>query len=277
MANSLRPLRARVLRLPWLMLLSLAFVLGASRPGGAQPADCAVLLARPALKGCEARFANPGHDAIAVKTLTREQARNTVVWLHLQGRMTLNAQSAPRFDASCNLVAPRPSEQLSMKWCFRGPKGILEYKADIYSPPARDSFHGVDPRLAVGMYRLAALLNEGHGAKEIWHRGIVPGGNADSVIHNEGRGIDFSGILKPNGTSIVVLKHWSSQRSFFAPLYSYLVEQYCDGGTTGKLGENSQVVTPSHPTPAQRAGHQDHMHFDIPKGPLCPGEQAEIE
>ena len=81
----------------------------------AQANDCAVLLARPPLTGCAAKFAAPGLDDTAVKRLTKEQARNIVAWLHLQGKLTLNEPFVPRFDASCKLVSPGAGDVLSVK------------------------------------------------------------------------------------------------------------------------------------------------------------------
>lgn len=152
----------------------------------------------------------------------------------------------------------------------------------------------VDPRFAVFLARLAAMLRSQFKITKIRHLGIYPG-NAESPddVHNHGRAIDLLAFDGPFG-KLSIKDDWGMKpapfperasttyfrlrpadrgyKLFFA-LYDFLASEAADrsqipiqGGPPTKIGDHSFILTPDHPDPDFRPSHsgiRSHVHVQI--------------
>ncbi len=154
----------------------------------------------------------------------------------------------------------------------------------------RKTIDNVDPRFGVFLVRLDQLLHS-VGVRELYDLGITHGGSNAGDAHNQGRAIDIAGIrgssMYGDKIDLNVLRDWGNNPSgkigeyrlqegdpgyaMFRAIYQFATHEGADrksdsafqGGPPSDIGFASYIVTPDHPSPSLRSGHQDHMHLQV--------------
>lgn len=164
----------------------------------------------------------------------------------------------------------------------------------------------VDPRFAVFLTRLAAMLRSRFAVTAIHHLGIFPGKAATpDDVHNHGRAVDllsFDG--PPSGAegdrvkkgNLSIKDDWGAKPTpyadnatitryrlkpsdggyrLFSALYQFIAEQAADrsqtpvqGGPPTRIGDHSFILSPDHPDPDYRPSHSGlNSHVHAQIGP----------
>jgi hypothetical protein len=167
------------------------------------------------------------YDSIPARSLTRRQARDALLCLHRQGSIRLIPE--PTFNhtgtvcnaANCKVASPLVGQLVGMSskvgdvTLFMingvGPNGLM--------PETNDQVAGVssaldltllDVRNAVGLWRLAQILQNNYFASSLYHIGIS-GGGGRTDCHGQGRAIDFGGAAGNSGT-VTVYNDWGKMQ-----------------------------------------------------------------
>ena len=119
-----------------------------------------------------------------VRTLTKTEARDIVVHLVNQGILTL--REAPRFDNSCQLTRPRPTDLVILDPPFIDQ---VEFVGDSRGAKRGRAMTDLDMRMVVLLFYLARMLRTTWGVTEIHHLGIGSFGT-----HVGRLAMDFSGV-----------------------------------------------------------------------------------
>lgn len=152
----------------------------------------------------------------------------------------------------------------------------------------------VDPRFAVFLARLAAMLRGRFAITAIHHLGIYPGKAATpDDVHNHGRAVDLLSFDGPFG-NLSIKDDWGTKPTpyadgatvtrfrlkpsdggykLFSALYQFIAEQVADrtqtpvqGGSPTRIGDHSFILSPDHPDPDYRPSHSglnSHIHAQI--------------
>ena len=119
-----------------------------------------------------------------VKTLTKTEARDIVVHLVNQGILTL--REPPRFDSSCRLTRPLPTELVILDPPFIDQ---VEFVGDSPGAKRGRAMTDLDMRMLVLLFYLSRMLRTTWGVTEIHHLGIGSTGT-----HVGRLAMDFSGV-----------------------------------------------------------------------------------
>lgn len=192
-------------------------------------------------------------------------------------------------DAGTISVSRWPSES-DPTMDLEGHVGDIRF---LYMDSPRRIDH-VDPRFAVFLARLAAMLRGRFGVTAIHHLGIYPGKAATpDDIHNHGRAVDLLSFDGPFG-NLSIKDDWGTKPApyaddatvthfrlkpsdgayrLFTALYRFIAEQVADrtqtplqGGPPTRIGEHSFILSPDHPDPDFRPSHSglnSHIHAQI--------------
>lgn len=165
------------------------------------------------LDNCFAQLPAPAAFATPARDLTRQEARDIVVYLLGRGAFRLrHPANAVRFDANCALVQqPDPGTRFVIE---RGRIDDVDFRYVGHPAPGHD-LDNLDVRMVVLLYRLAHMLRTTWGVTEIQHLGIGHGNPAHpNDCHNTGRAIDFAGVKGVAGGNpfeIAVLRDWGKK------------------------------------------------------------------
>lgn len=231
----------------------------------------------------------PGMSA-AARDLTLDQAREVMGYLIDNGILSLNPVSTPYTGPWTAITSPAASTHVVIK-----PPTIDGFTFENVAGPAT-VIDNVDQRMVVALYRLTRWLNSSEPTVEkIMHLGIGHGTGPANDCHNQGRALDFAGVV---GTSVgaaftrMVQANWGSLPNNGTPFritkaadpLAYLLfftafrfgtfECECNGiGAANKwpakdIGDSGGFVI--HPdyvdvpgTPALRPAHQNHIHMQV--------------
>lgn len=229
--------------------------------------------------GSKSRGVSGPFAAIPARALSQTQALTVLKSLHDAGTI-----SVTRWPSSFNAT-------LDME----GQVGDVQF---LYIDAPRKIDH-VDPRFAVFLARLAAMLRSQFKVNRIHHLGIYPGkSETPDDVHNHGRAIDLLSFdtlapLPLNG-NLSIKEDWGTKPApyaekaavtrfrlkpndrgykLFSALYSFLASQISDrsqtpaqGGPPTRIGDHSFILSPDHPDPDFRPSHSglnSHIHAQI--------------
>jgi Hemopexin len=152
----------------------------------------------------------------AVRDLTLRQANEVMGYLIDQGKFTLNPAQTPYNGPWTAITLPAPTAHVVVK-----PPMLdgVTYENVIGAATVIDN---VDQRMLVALYRLTRWLNASEPTIEkILHLGIGHGKGPPNDCHNQGRALDFAGIVgTSNGLAFtkMILNDWGNLPSNGAPL-----------------------------------------------------------
>jgi hypothetical protein len=89
------------------------------------------------------------------RDMTRQEARDVVVYLAGRGEFTLAPNSPLKFDGLCQVVSPQPATRIVI-----GPPVIAGVRFTNDVSPTAPIIDNVDVRMVVALYRLATFLRD---------------------------------------------------------------------------------------------------------------------
>lgn len=244
----------------------------------------AVALLALASGGSKSRGVSGPFATIPARALSQTQALTILKSLHDAG--TISVTRWPSYTRSPSAPLGSFNATLDME----GQIGDVQF---LYIDAPRKIDH-VDPRFAVFLARLAAMLRSQFKVTRIHHLGIYPGkSETPDDVHNHGRAIDLLSFDGPFG-SLSIKEDWGTKPApyaekaavtrfrlkpndrgykLFSGLYSFLTREVSDrlqtpvqGGPPTRIGDHSFILTPDHPDPDYRPSHSglnSHIHAQI--------------
>jgi hypothetical protein len=231
----------------------------------------------------------PSGMITAARDLTLNQAREVMGYLIDNGKLSLNAARTPYHGPWTAITSPASTTHVVIM-----PPSVdgVTYENVAGAAPVIDN---VDQRMLIALYRLSRWLNASEPTVEkIMHLGIGHGSGPPNDCHNQGRALDFAGVVgASSGVAFtkMVLADWGHRPANGTPLrldpavdpvahQQFLTafrfgtfECDCNGiGSVNKwpaknIGDRGGfVIHPDYidvPPQVLRPAHQNHIHMQV--------------
>jgi hypothetical protein len=225
----------------------------------------------------------------AARDLTLDQAREVMGYLIDNGKLALSQTQTPYSGPWNAITSPAPSTHVAVR-----PPSL---DGIVYENVAGAAafIDNVDQRMVVALYRLARWLNASEPTLEkIMHLGIGHGSGPANDCHNQGRALDFAGVIGTSqgvAFSKRILADWGNRPANGTALrldptvdpvaYQQFLTAYrfgtfeceCNGiGAANRwppkiIGDSGGfVIQPDYvdvPGQTLRPAHQNHIHMQI--------------
>ena len=226
----------------------------------------------------------PAGAVTAARHLTPAQANQVMADLVRRGLLTLSSRT-PFVDGPPGSVAPRADARVVIEPTIVNGiafTNVLNTTATLID--------NVDQRMLVALYRFTRWINSSApDVTTIRHKGIGHGGPNPKDCHNQGRAMDFSGVvgsLDGTGFGFTVADHWgnlpiaasgrrldsadATAHLLFATAFRFGVFE-CESNGIGpgnhwpqpELGGTGFVIYPDYGQEPLRSRHNDHVHMQI--------------
>ncbi|WP_025037870.1 hemopexin repeat-containing protein [Bradyrhizobium sp. DOA9] len=227
----------------------------------------------------------PSGMVTAARDLTLAQANEAMGYLIDHGKLALSATQTPYSGPWTAITSPSPSTHVVIR-----PPIIdgITYQDDAGPAPVIDN---VDQRMVVALYRFARWVNASEPTIDmIKHLGIGHGIGPANDCHNQGRALDFSGLV---GTSLGtpfnkrILTNWGNLPSTGSalrlnPATDPLAHQlFLTAFRFGTFECECNGIGAANKWPVKNVGdpggfviHPDYVDVDVP--PLRPSHQNHI-
>ncbi len=253
-----------------------------SPPGGTGIKEVVGVLVRP--------FVLPAASTVPARNLSRDQARDLVVYYALNDQIHLDMPVTFGIDGKPTSPKVTAKVRLDLKNI-----GGVQFTPNNPAAAKWKQTKPLDMRLVVLLVRLSQYLRSGRwGVTTIFWGGLGTGrGNPNDLRHEKGYALDFHGattnfgkldVYKDWGTQGITLPNgkkakdntWPSGVSpyfrldvntdaggFFYDVYHFLTGQATDAASSTSIGSRSSILHPDHPNPTLRLSHRDHIHCEI--------------